>query len=84
MSLQDDDRLILGCVYRSADSREEDNTHFVEGLINTCQMNFNRCDGSVGRASASQSEGRWFEPRPSHTKDFKNGTRCLSLLALEK
>ena len=40
MSLQDDDRLILGCVYRSADSREEDNTHFVEGLINTCQMNF--------------------------------------------
>ena len=43
-----------------------------------------RRDGSVGRASASQSEGQWFEPRPSHTKGFKNGTRCLSLLALEK
>ena len=37
----------------------------------------NRCDGPVVRASASQSEGRWFEPRPSHTKHFKNGTRCL-------
>ena len=32
------------------------------------------CDGPVVRASASQSEGRGFEPRPSHTKDFKNGT----------
>ena len=54
----------------------------------TCFFNMftggNRCDGSVGRASAPQSEGRWFEPRPSHTKDFKNGTRCLSPLALEK
>ena len=37
----------------------------------------NRYDGPVVRASASQSEGRGFESRPSHTKDFKNGTRCL-------
>ena len=35
------------------------------------------CDGPVVTASASQLEGRGFEPRPSHTKDFKNGTRCL-------
>lgn len=26
------------------------------------------------RAPASQSGGRGFESRPSHTKDFKNGT----------
>ena len=30
-----------------------------------------------GRASALQPVGRGFEPRPSHTKDFKNGTHCL-------
>ena len=36
-----------------------------------------RCDGPVVRASASQSEGRGFEPQPSHTKDFKSGTHCL-------
>ena len=30
-----------------------------------------------GRASASQPVVRKFEPRPSHTKDFKNGTHCL-------
>ena len=29
------------------------------------------------RAFASQSEGRGFEPWPSHTKDFRNGTHCL-------
>ena len=28
-------------------------------------------------ASASQPVGRGFESRPSHTKDFKNGTHCL-------
>ena len=27
---------------------------------------------SSGRASASQPVGRRFDPRPSHTKDFKN------------
>ena len=27
------------------------------------------CDGPVVRVSASQPEGRWFGPRPSHTKD---------------
>ena len=26
---------------------------------------------------ALRSEGREFDPRPSHTKDYKNGTRCL-------
>ena len=36
-----------------------------------------RSDGPVVRASASQPEGRWFESRPSYTKDFKNGTHCL-------
>ena len=35
------------------------------------------CNGPVVRASASESEGRGFEPRPSHTKDFKNGTHCF-------
>ena len=32
-----------------------------------------------GRASALQPVCRGFEPRPSHTKDFKNGTHCLLL-----
>ena len=32
-----------------------------------------RRDGPVVRASASRSGGRGFEPRPGHTKDFKNG-----------
>ena len=36
-----------------------------------------RHDGLVVRASASRSGGRGFEPRPGHTKDFKNGTYCL-------
>ena len=27
--------------------------------------------------SALQPVGRGFEPRPSHNKDFKNGTHCL-------
>ena len=35
------------------------------------------CNGPVVRASASESEGRGFEPRPSHTKDIKNGTHCF-------
>ena len=30
-----------------------------------------------GRSSASQPVGHGFEPRPSHTKDFKNDTHCL-------
>ena len=52
--------------------------------FNVTLIQWDRCDGPVVRASASQSDGRWLEPRPSHTKDLKNGTRCLSLLALEK
>ena len=31
-------------------------------------------DSSSGRASASGSEGRRFDPRPRHTKGVKNGT----------
>ena len=31
-------------------------------------------DSSSGRASASESEGRRFDPRPRHTKGVKNGT----------
>ena len=31
-------------------------------------------DSSSGRASASGSEGRRFDPRPRHTKGIKNGT----------
>ena len=46
-------------------------------LIYHVLFGVNRCDGPVVRASASQSVGREFEPRPSHAKDFKNGTRCL-------
>jgi len=30
-----------------------------------------------GRVSASQLVGHGFEPRPSHMKDFNNGTHCL-------
>ena len=45
-------------------------------MINTTTV-MHRFDGPVVRASASQSEGRGFEPRPSHTKDFKNGTHCF-------
>ena len=29
-----------------------------------------------GRASALWPGGCWFDPRPGHTKDFKNGTSC--------
>ena len=35
-------------------------------------------DSSSGRASASGSGGRRFDPRPRHTKGVKNGT-CSSL-----
>ena len=37
----------------------------------------NWSDGPVVRASSSEPEGRRFDPRLSHTKDFKNGTHCL-------
>ena len=37
----------------------------------------NRCDGLEVRACASRSGGCGFEPRPGHTKDFKNFTFCL-------
>ena len=43
-----------------------------------------RRGGSVGRAFASQAVGRGFEPRPGHTKDFKNGSSCSSLNAQHK
>ena len=33
--------------------------------------------GSMVRASASWTGGRGFDPRPSHTKDYNNGTFCL-------
>ena len=40
--------------------------------------------GLVVRAFASQAVGRGFEPRPGHTKDFKNGSSCSSLNAQHK
>ena len=42
----------------------------------------NRCNGRVGRVFALHSVGREFDPRPSHTKDTKNGTCCFLCLAL--
>ena len=39
--------------------------------------NINPSGGLVVRASASRLGGRGFEPRPGHTKDFKNGTYCF-------
>jgi len=30
-----------------------------------------------GRVSALRLGGRGFDPRPGHTKDYKNGTHCL-------
>ena len=47
--------------------------HYLYKCIKLCH----RRDGLVVRASASRSGGRGFEPRPGHTKDFKNGTYCL-------
>ena len=41
-----------------------------EGIL--CE--FNRSRWLSGRASASGSGGRGFEPRPRHTKGVKNGT----------
>ena len=41
-----------------------------------------RSDGPVVRVSASQPVGRGFEPWPSHTKSFKNGTHCLLIWRL--
>ena len=32
--------------------------------------------GSFARAFTLRPGGCWFNPRPSHTKDFKNGTSC--------
>ena len=62
-------------------SHKSSKSGFVHGLFrqqkNKVCTYFHRCDGPVVRASASQSEGHGFEPRPSHTKDFKNGTHCL-------
>ena len=40
-------------------------------------VRFYRIDDPVVRASVSQPKGRGFEPRPIHTKIFKNGTHCL-------
>ena len=33
--------------------------------------------GLVVRVSALRLGGRGFDPRPGHTKDYKNGTQCL-------
>ena len=41
----------------------------------------NRLGSSIDRALASSAGGTGFEPRPGHTKDFKNGSNCLSCLA---
>ena len=30
-----------------------------------------------GRVLASRAQGRGFNPRPSHTKDFENGMQCF-------
>ena len=38
------------------------------------QNSFTGPDSSTGRASASGSGGRRFDPRPRHTKGVKNGT----------
>ena len=43
---------------------------------------YDRCDGPVVRASASQ--GRGFEPRPSHTKYFQKWYSLPSRLAIDK
>ena len=37
-----------------------------------------------GRVSALSTGGSGFKPRPSHTKDFKNGTQYLPRLALSE
>ena len=43
---------------------------------------WNQCNSLVCWMFALQSVGREFDPRPSHTKDFKNGTCCFPCLAL--
>ena len=43
-------------------------------IINLKAQLFPGPESSSGRASASGSEGRRFDPRPLHTKGVKNGT----------
>eukprot|EP00112_Aurelia_sp_Birch-Aquarium-sp1_P011593 Seg2436.1 transcript_id=Seg2436.1/GoldUCD/mRNA.D3Y31 product="LINE-1 reverse transcriptase" protein_id=Seg2436.1/GoldUCD/D3Y31 len=40
MSLQDNDRFLVGCAYRSPNNSEEENGHLIEELINACQKNY--------------------------------------------
>ena len=42
-------------------------------IVKTLKI-FNRPVSSSGRASAFGAGGRGFDPRPGHTKDFKNGS----------
>ena len=43
-------------------------------MIRGCAEHQTGPDSSSGRASASGSGGRRFDPRPRHTKGVKNGT----------